>query len=139
MHDEHGNESEAIVATVEILEARPPKEAAAELLAIATRMDAERIVEIRPDLAELGAHLERASLADGTLRAYRSKWKRFEAWAAEHGIRPLPASPEVVAAYVAALAADGRASTTVDGALSAIRWAHLEAHARTGLDVEEPT
>lgn len=47
----------------------------------------------------------KASKAENTQRAYRAAWAEFMAWCHEHGAAPLPASPDVVAAYLSALAA----------------------------------
>jgi len=43
----------------------------------------------------------RASKAENTLRGYSSDWGDFCAWSEAHGLSPLPASPESVAAYIA--------------------------------------
>ena len=43
----------------------------------------------------------RASKAENTLRGYRSDWRESLAWSEGHGVCPLPASPETVAAYIA--------------------------------------
>jgi site-specific recombinase XerD len=43
----------------------------------------------------------RASKADNTLRGYRADWKEFCSWCEARGLCALPASPEVVAAYIA--------------------------------------
>lgn len=44
------------------------------------------------------------SLADATLEAYAADWRHFVAWCRESGIASLPASPVVVAGYLASLA-----------------------------------
>ncbi|WP_139313026.1 site-specific integrase [Novacetimonas hansenii] len=41
--------------------------------------------------------------ATATLRAYRADWTHFAAWCADHGIRPIPATPGDVAAYLESL------------------------------------
>ncbi len=43
----------------------------------------------------------RASKAANTLRGYRSDWREFCAWCDLYGLKPLPAKPEAVAAYIA--------------------------------------
>jgi hypothetical protein len=43
----------------------------------------------------------RASKAENTLRGYQSDWREFCAWCEGHGVGPLPAAPETVAAYIA--------------------------------------
>jgi integrase len=52
-----------------------------------------------------------AAKAQSTLRAYRSDWRHFEAWCQEHELPALPATPETVALYLAALGATHRAAT----------------------------
>jgi integrase len=64
------------------------------------------------------------SVAAGTLQAYRSGWRLFCAWA-ELDDRPVtPAAPDVVAAYLAALADAGYAYGTIALRLSAINFVH---------------
>ena len=75
------------------------------------------------DLNSVGGYVE-ASLSENTRRAYRAALADFEAWSAAHGLQSLPAAPEVVAGYAAALADDGRSVSTVTQRLAAIRWAH---------------
>ncbi len=54
------------------------------------------------------------SVADNTRIMYASAWRSFEAWARARGrSHPLPASPELVAAYLAELAVPGKAVATV--------------------------
>lgn len=55
-----------------------------------------------------------ASVADNTRKAYESDAKMFARWCAARGVDALPASPETVATYVAALA-DGTAHPNEDG------------------------
>lgn len=52
-----------------------------------------------------------AAKAEATLRAYRSDWRHFEDWCQSHGLPALPATPETVALYLAALGGVRRAST----------------------------
>ncbi|MDT8870611.1 hypothetical protein RAA17_04090 [Komagataeibacter rhaeticus] len=44
----------------------------------------------------------RATVA--TLRAYRADWVHFTRWCAAQAVVPIPATPEVVAAYLRSLA-----------------------------------
>ena len=70
--------------------------------------------------------------AENTLRGYQSDWRDFCAWCEAHGVCPLPASPETVAAYIAECA--GRLKVgSIQRRLNAI----AEAHKATGL--ESPT
>jgi integrase len=74
----------------------------------------------------------RASKAENTLRGYASDWRDFCSWSDAHGLPPLPARPEEVAAYIAECA--GRLKVgSIQRRLNAI----AEAHKATGL--ESPT
>ena len=65
-----------------------------------------------------------ASKSKSTLRAYDAAWRRiFVAWCQRHGVVPLPATPAVVAAFLADQAASKKVSTIVKY-LSAINEAH---------------
>ena len=65
-----------------------------------------------------------ASKAERTVRAYRSDLADFDAWCAAHERSPLPAAPETVADYLAAMASAGRKASTITRRLSAISQAH---------------
>ena len=60
-----------------------------------------------------------------TLRVYRSAQNQFESWVKRNGFIPLPAAPEVIAAYIAELADAGAKISTIRVAVSAIRHFHL--------------
>lgn len=62
--------------------------------------------------------------AASTQRAYRSDWGAFMTWCSRFGLTSLPASPETVATYVAAMASSGRRPSTIARALVAISTAH---------------
>lgn len=64
--------------------------------------------------------------AANTLRAYASDWTQFEGWCDERGLAPLPARPEAVATYLAALAMSGKADSTIGRNLAAIGWKHRQ-------------
>ena len=82
--------------------------------------------------AELEAKLARAvaaTRAPATLRAYRSDWADFTVWCRHLGVEPLPAAPEVLAAYLSELAQPGddrppAAVATIERRLSAVAQAH---------------
>ena len=63
------------------------------------------------------------SMSSATLRAYRSDWADWEAWAIAHGVGALPADPVDVAAYIASLAAT-HAPNTIRRRLSALSRMH---------------
>jgi integrase family protein with SAM-like domain len=97
--------------------------------------DLEMIVELPApitsfaDAAEAAAQYRRAARADNTRRAYRAAVARFCAWCAEHARNALPASPETVAAFLAAEARAGLAVNTLRLRYAAIRYLHLLAGA----------
>ena len=61
-----------------------------------------RKTELSRELSEPVSELLRAAKRPNTLKAYRSDWQSFSGWCAEHGLQSLPASPDGVAAYIAA-------------------------------------
>src|SRR3954466_4014066 len=79
--------------------------------------------------AEIGAarlYVE-ASRAASTRRAYDGDWSRFSRWSHDRGAPSLPAPPALVAVYLSALAASGKAPPTVGRAVAAIAHAHKRA------------
>lgn len=84
------------------------------------------------EIAAVGALLE-AGRAPGTRRAYASSMSSWSAWCETRGVAPLPADPGLLAVWISELVAAGRASSTIDGHLAALRAAHVDA----GLD--DPT
>jgi site-specific recombinase XerD len=74
----------------------------------------------------------RASKAESTIRGYRADWQDFCGWCEAHSLCPLPASPEVVAAYIAECAGRLRVGS-IQRRINAI----AEAHKAVGL--ESPT
>jgi len=84
----------------------------------------ESALPARPaDLEAVRTYLEE-SLAPATRRAYRSGLAAFRAWCEGASVLALPASPETVAAFLAAEADAGRAVATLEQRAAAIRWAH---------------
>lgn len=65
-----------------------------------------------------------ASMAEGTIRAYRSDWSSFVAWCHQVAADSLPAHPASVAAYLASQAASGLKVSTVRRRAAAIAAAH---------------
>ena len=83
-----------------------------ELPAGVTLEDAER-------MGELAEEDRRPS----TRRVYRSKWPGFASFCAEREAEPLPASPEVVGAYLSKRS-DEVSLSTIRQDVAAIRWMH---------------
>ena len=59
------------------------------------------------DLARLRRSLD-SSVSDNTRTMYNYAWSSFESWAQAHGAQAMPASPPLVAAYLACLAEERR-------------------------------
>src|ERR1035437_2731999 len=68
----------------------------------------------------------RASKAENTLRGYSADWRDFCGWSEAHGISPLPATPEAVAAYIAECAGHLKPGS-IQRRLNAIAEAHKAA------------
>jgi len=87
--------------------------------------EARAIEALRP-VAEAARDYAAHSKAENTLRAYRGDWRDFEAWTVAHARTALPASPETVALYVAALASRAKVAT-IRRRLATISGAHRAA------------
>ena len=89
-----------------------------------------------PLIAEARAYAH-ASRAASTLRAYRGDWDHFCAWCAGRDVPALPATPETVALYLAALARTHRPGT-ITRRLTAITRAHAAAGHPTPASMDHP-
>lgn len=78
---------------------------------------------------DLAREFARRSKAENTLRGYRSDWREFCGWCENVGVGPLPASPEVVASYLADCA--GRLKV---GSIQRRMNAIAEAHKAVGIN-----
>ena len=68
--------------------------------------------------------------SENTRRNYAGQYRKFRAWCEREEQSALPAQPEVVAAYAAELAEDGKSMSTIRLAVAAV----VDAHKRVGLD-----
>jgi integrase len=75
------------------------------------------------ELAAVALSYMAEAKAANTCRAYRSDWNHFAAWCDQHGFSSLPASPETVTLYLAALGGTHR-SSTLQRKLTSISKAH---------------
>ena len=73
---------------------------------------------------ESAAEYARAEKAVSTRRAYRSDFTLFRSWCEAKHVPALPATPEAVAAFLAAEANRGAKVATISRRLAAIRYAH---------------
>jgi integrase len=82
-------------------------------------------------LAAEAADLVAAGRADSTYRAYGSRVRSFEIWAAERGLVALPADPATVVLHLTWLHRQGRARSTLAQTAAAIASAHRQAGIET--------
>lgn len=68
-----------------------------------------------------------AAQAPATRRAYASDFAIFSAWCAERALKPLPAAPVSVSAFLASQAHAGARPSTIGRRMAAIRHAHKRA------------
>jgi site-specific recombinase XerD len=80
--------------------------------------------------------LAKAEKALSTRKAYGTDFRLFKAWCEAKGVSPLPASPETVAAFLAAETGNGTKPSTLGRRVAAIRYAHKLAHLDTPTDSE---
>jgi hypothetical protein len=80
--------------------------------------------------------LANAEKAVSTRKAYGTDFRLFKAWCEVKGVSPLPASPETVAAFLAAETGEGTKPATLARRIAAIRYAHKLAHLDTPTDSE---
>ena len=73
--------------------------------------------------------------SENTRRNYAGQYHKFRAWCEREDQSALPAQPEVVAAYVAELAEDGKSMSTIRLAVAAI----VDAHRSVGLESPQTT
>ncbi|NHN89867.1 tyrosine-type recombinase/integrase [Acetobacter conturbans] len=75
----------------------------------------------------------RGAFSEQTIRAIRSDTRIFFDWCGVSNITPLPATPEAVAGFVDAMAAEGKAPATIRRYIASIGHLHIAA------DLETPT
>ena len=83
-----------------------------------------------PDLKELAAKLPDTILrsrADSTVKKYLEAFKRWKAWAKQHGMTPMPAKEVHVALYLQHLGDTSQSKAAVEGACNALAWIHSTA------------
>ena len=73
--------------------------------------------------------------SENTRRNYAGQCRKFRAWCEREDQSALPAQPEVVAAYAAELADEGKSLSTIRLAVAAI----VDAHRRVGLESPQTT
>lgn len=79
------------------------------------------------DLVRTASDLMRAAHAPSTRKAYRSDFRIFASWCADHGLASLPSTPETVALYIASCVVVRLAPATIARRLASISKAHQAA------------
>jgi site-specific recombinase XerD len=79
---------------------------------------------VPPTEMRAAANYARAEKAAATKRAYSKDFKLFRGWCAERSLSALPASAEVVAAFLACEAERGCRPSSIGRRIAAIRYAH---------------
>lgn len=74
--------------------------------------------------AGIAGEYARLSRSAATERAYAGDWRRFLAWCEAGSVAPCPARPAVIGAYLAHLATEGLAVSSIGRALASICQAH---------------
>ncbi|MFG2436494.1 tyrosine-type recombinase/integrase [Streptomyces sp. NPDC048508] len=104
-------------------------------IAVRRNGPAETVDNTTPPLSGAAREALAAGTADSTRRAYSSDWAEFTNWCEANSRPPLPASPETVVEYVAALTTTPRPRTgrpyspsSIERAIAAIRTAHSAAN-----------
>ncbi len=117
----------AIAAHHEICDVNPGPVAAAKSEVDGASMSGKALTEF--DICNLKAIFDH-EIASSTLNNYRVQWRRFLYWALARGIKPLPAEPAQVAAYLAErIQEHGHKPATLRVVASAIAFAHKAANA----------
>lgn len=80
------------------------------------------VVDLRPLIEKVRKYAQ-STKSPATIRAYRREWNHFCHWCGDHGLIALPATPEIVAMYVADCASKCAVST-ITRRLTAITKAH---------------
>jgi hypothetical protein len=83
----------------------------------------EQAVALR-EATTAASDFARASKSAATRRAYQTDAADFTAWCKRHGLKPLPASVDTIAAYLASLASSGLKSSTITRRCAGIRYLH---------------
>jgi integrase len=86
-------------------------------------------IPLRPALIGAARAYMDAARAESTRRAYQHRWEAFKTWCTKEGRQPLPASPETIAAWMAAAASGSDtqrpwARSTINQGLSSILLVH---------------
>lgn len=98
--------------------------------------DAREIAEHISAPGESAKRYARASKSEGTLRAYTSALKSYEAWCRRLGLVAVPAEVVTVVDFLSAEADAGRKVSSIAQKAAAIRWAHKTAGYQSPTELE---
>ena len=99
-------------------------------MALQTRHTANAPATLSDELRRLVADALESTQSENTRKNYASQFGKFRAWCEQEDYSPLPAQPEVLAAYAAELADDRKSMSTIRLAVAAI----VDAYRRVGLE-----
>lgn len=91
---------------------------------ITTEQTSAEVAAVDGSLSDAAQELIAESLSPNTRRAYANWARQWDAWCARTGRTPLPGSAGSLASFVADLAAEGKAASSIGQAISAIRSLH---------------
>lgn len=80
--------------------------------------------EITASIKGASDRLALAARSASTIRAYRSDWTAFAAWADTQSVASIPARPETVAAWIAHQMDAGKKASSISRSIAAITCAH---------------
>lgn len=86
------------------------------------RIEGNKTLSVNP--GDTAGKYAQASISENTQRAYRFAWERFNRWAKGKRATPLPAFPDILCSYLASMADEGCALSSIEQALAAINKAH---------------
>jgi hypothetical protein len=86
---------------------------------------AARVAELELLVARVNSYAANVR-AEATRRGYGGNFRAFAAWCTERALEALPATPATVAAYLVALAGEGRRPSTIGRTLAGIAYVHRE-------------
>jgi len=106
---------------------------ATDIVAVEAPSLPANIVQAEMDAARAFALAEKSA---ATRRAYKADFRIFAAWCGSRGASPMPATPDLVSAYLASLATAGAKASTIGRKAASIRYAHRLAGCEPPTNVE---
>ncbi len=85
----------------------------------------------RLDLYTLESDVQRfleAGIAQSTMKVYRAGWSRYQTFATQFTIDPIPITLEKVTLFIAHLGSQGLAASTIEAYLAGLRYFQIQAN-----------